>query len=107
MKRTYTIHYNTADEINKVFTIEADFEQDARDAFYYEVETEEPEVEIICIENEGEKAMTTYYIVDNQGNTYGTSTSKKEIELMLSDLDFTEEDIAEREIEIINDSEEE
>lgn len=38
--RKYIIHYDTSEEVNQCFEIEADSPADADDAFYYEVASE-------------------------------------------------------------------
>ena len=39
--KTYRVYYDTENSTNNIFEVEAMFEQDAWDAFYYEVETEQ------------------------------------------------------------------
>lgn len=41
MMRKYRVVYDTEHEVNKAFEVDAQYEQDAWDAFYYEIETEE------------------------------------------------------------------
>lgn len=48
MKR-FEIIYSTATEHRAIFTIDADFEQDAMDAFFYEVQSEDDTAEVICV----------------------------------------------------------
>jgi len=45
----FEINYSTATETWKTFQIEADFEQDALDAFYYEVQQDDESAEVISI----------------------------------------------------------
>ncbi len=50
--KTYTFIYDTLEEINKKFTVDAQSPADASEAFYMEVESEE--------------FVTNYYMVDGE-----------------------------------------
>lgn len=54
MYKTYIITYWTGEGKKAEYKIEAQFEQDARDAFFWDVELEDAESEIISIVQEGE-----------------------------------------------------
>jgi len=54
MYKTYIITYWTGEGKKAVYKTEAQFEQDARVAFFWDVELEDAESEIISIVQEGE-----------------------------------------------------
>lgn len=52
--KKFLVRFDTAEEVNQEITVEALNESYAMDAFYYEVQEDDPTAEIIAVIDQGE-----------------------------------------------------